>query len=98
LKEHTIVVSDSGDVDAIARLKPQDATTNPSLIYKAAGMKQYAKFIDDAVEYAKGDLSLAMVRVKEQKKYINIMQRKLRLIKEFLRIADSLELLVHLLW
>jgi transaldolase len=34
LKEYTIVVSDTGDVDAIKRLKPQDATTNPSLIYK----------------------------------------------------------------
>lgn len=62
LKEYTIVVADTGDVDAIKRLKPQDATTNPSLIYKAASMEQYAKLIDDAVEYAKGDLSLAMVR------------------------------------
>ena len=62
LKKHTIVVADTGDVDAIKRLKPQDATTNPSLIYKAAQMKQYAKLIDDAVEYAKGDLGLAMVR------------------------------------
>jgi transaldolase len=34
LKEYTIVVSDTGEVDAIKRLKPQDATTNPSLIYK----------------------------------------------------------------
>lgn len=34
LKEYTIVVSDTGDVEAIKRLKPQDATTNPSLIYK----------------------------------------------------------------
>ena len=34
LKEFTIVVSDTGDVEAIKRLKPQDATTNPSLIYK----------------------------------------------------------------
>jgi transaldolase len=34
LKEYTIVVSDTGDIEAIKRLKPQDATTNPSLIYK----------------------------------------------------------------
>jgi transaldolase len=61
LKEHTIVVADTGDVEAIARVKPQDATTNPSLITKAAGMPQYAKLIDDAIEYAKGDLALAMV-------------------------------------
>ena len=62
LKEHTIVVADTGEVEAIKRLKPQDATTNPSLITKAAGMKEYQKLIDDAVEYANGDLSLAMVR------------------------------------
>lgn len=61
LKEYTIVVADTGDVDSIARNKPQDATTNPSLIAKAAGMEEYHKFIDDAVEYAKGDLTLAMV-------------------------------------
>lgn len=61
LKEHTIVVCDTGDVDAIGRLKPQDATTNPSLIYKAAAMPQYSALIDDAVAYAKGDLGLAMV-------------------------------------
>jgi len=63
LKEHTIVVSDTGDVEAIKRLKPQDATTNPSLIYKAAAMEQYASLVDDAVKYAKGDLALAMDKV-----------------------------------
>eukprot|EP00539_Tryblionella_compressa_P009980 CAMPEP_0178791766 /NCGR_PEP_ID=MMETSP0745-20121128/8160_1 /TAXON_ID=913974 /ORGANISM="Nitzschia punctata, Strain CCMP561" /LENGTH=323 /DNA_ID=CAMNT_0020449899 /DNA_START=8 /DNA_END=979 /DNA_ORIENTATION=+ len=63
LKEHTIVVSDTGEIEAVKRIKPQDATTNPSLITKAAGMSQYAKLIDDAVEYAKGDLALAMDKV-----------------------------------
>jgi hypothetical protein len=61
LKEHTIVVCDTGDVAAIERLKPQDATTNPSLIYKAAGMPEYVGLIDDAITYGKGDLGLAMV-------------------------------------
>ena len=63
LKEYTIVVADTGDVDAIKRLKPQDATTNPSLIYKAAQMEQYASLIDDAVAYGKGDLAVTMVWV-----------------------------------
>mmetsp|Transcript_4562 Transcript_4562/g.11078 ORF Transcript_4562/g.11078 Transcript_4562/m.11078 type:complete len:329 (-) Transcript_4562:257-1243(-) len=63
LLEHTIIVADTGDVDAIAKIKPQDATTNPSLITKAAVMPEYQKFIDDAIEYAKGDLSLAMDKV-----------------------------------
>ena len=61
LKDYTIVVADTGDVNAIKRLKPKDATTNPSLIYKAAKMEEYASLIDDAVKYAKGDLGLAMV-------------------------------------
>ena len=61
LKEYTIVVADTGDVNAIKRLKPQDATSNPSLIYKAATMKEYASLVDDAVAYGKGDLGLIMV-------------------------------------
>jgi transaldolase len=61
LKDLTVCVADTGDVDAIKRLKPQDATTNPSLIYKAATMPQYAKLVDDAVAYGKGDLKIVMV-------------------------------------
>jgi len=60
LKDFTVVVSDTGDVDAIKRLKPQDATTNPSLIYKAASMPQYAHLVDDAIAYGKGDLAVIM--------------------------------------
>lgn len=60
LKELTVIVADTGDVDSIKRLKPQDATTNPSLIYKAATMSQYAKLVDDAVAYGKGDLETVM--------------------------------------
>lgn len=65
LKEHTIVVADSGDVDAIKKVTPQDATTNPSLIYKAAKMPQYSNLIDEAVVYGKGDLGLVMVRTRQ---------------------------------
>lgn len=60
LKEFTIVVADTGDVGAINRLKPQDATTNPSLIYQAAQMEQYSALVDDAITYGKGDLSTVM--------------------------------------
>ena len=63
LKDYTIVVADTGDIEAIKRLQPQDATTNPSLIYKAAQMPQYAHLIEDAIRYSKGDLKVAMVRV-----------------------------------
>ncbi|KAF1330135.1 Transaldolase, partial [Globisporangium splendens] len=54
LKEFTTVVADTGDFDSIAKYKPQDATTNPSLLYKAATMEQYAHLVDDAVAYGKG--------------------------------------------
>ncbi|KAF8305862.1 transaldolase [Clavulina sp. PMI_390] len=49
----TVVVSDSGDFESIAAYKPQDATTNPSLILAAANKPQYAHVIDTALKYAK---------------------------------------------
>jgi transaldolase len=49
----TTVVSDSGDFATIAKYKPQDATTNPSLILAAAKKPEYAKLIDVAVEEGK---------------------------------------------
>ncbi|KAI5464083.1 hypothetical protein BGZ63DRAFT_502882 [Mariannaea sp. PMI_226] len=49
----TVVVSDSGDFASIAKYKPQDATTNPSLILAASKKAEYAKLIDVAVEWAK---------------------------------------------
>ncbi|RKU44319.1 transaldolase [Coniochaeta pulveracea] len=49
----TVVVSDSGDFASIAKYKPQDATTNPSLILAASKKAEYANLIDKAVEYAK---------------------------------------------
>ncbi|GAA5840777.1 hypothetical protein JCM3766R1_000881 [Sporobolomyces carnicolor] len=53
LKKFTTVVSDSGDFESIAAYKPQDATTNPSLILAAVKDPKYAKVIDVAVDYAK---------------------------------------------
>ena len=52
LKHHTTVVADTGDIDAIHQYKPQDATTNPSLIYQAAQKPEYAGLLDDAIQYA----------------------------------------------
>ncbi|KAF7375128.1 Transaldolase [Mycena sanguinolenta] len=49
----TVVVSDSGDFETIDVYKPQDATTNPSLILAAANKPGYAKLIDNAVQYGK---------------------------------------------
>jgi len=52
LKEITTVVADTGDIDSIARYKPTDATTNPSLLLKAAQMPQYAHLVHGAVDFA----------------------------------------------
>src|SRR5262245_65560111 len=52
LKRHTTVVADTGDIDSINQYKPQDATTNPSLIYQAAQKPEYAELLDDAIQYA----------------------------------------------
>ncbi|MFB6319564.1 transaldolase [Saccharicrinis sp. FJH54] len=53
LKQFTKVVADTGDFGSIKNYKPQDATTNPSLILKASQNEQYAKLIDEAAEFAK---------------------------------------------
>ena len=53
LKQHTTVVADTGDIDAIALHQPQDATTNPSLLWKAARMPQYAALVKSAVDAGK---------------------------------------------
>ena len=53
LRELTVVVADTGDIDAIRQYKPEDATTNPSLILSAAALPQYAALIDEAIAYGK---------------------------------------------
>ncbi|UVL60039.1 transaldolase [Pseudomonas sp. B21-032] len=59
LKQFTTVVADTGDIDAISRLKPVDATTNPSLLLKAAAMPGYAELLQQSVAHSKGDVGLA---------------------------------------
>lgn len=53
LKSVTTVVADTGDINAIKKYTPTDATTNPSLIYSAAQMPEYESLIKDAIEYGK---------------------------------------------
>ena len=53
LRGMTVVVADTGDIDAIKQYQPQDATTNPSLILSASALPQYAALIDEAIAYAK---------------------------------------------
>ncbi len=53
LKQFTDVVADTGDIEAIRLYKPLDATTNPSLVYKAAQMPQYQDLLTSAINASK---------------------------------------------
>lgn len=60
LRALTDVVADTGDIDAIAKFKPMDATTNPSLILAAAQMPAYKPIVTAALKEANGDMSRAV--------------------------------------
>ncbi len=53
LREMTVVVADTGDFESIEKFKPQDATTNPSLLSAAAAMPQYQPIVDRVLQEAK---------------------------------------------
>ena len=59
LREMTVVVSDTGDIQAIETYKPRDATTNPSLITAASQMPQYQGIVDDTLKGARESLGSA---------------------------------------
>jgi transaldolase len=52
LRRHSVIVADTGDIDSIARFRPQDATTNPSLILKAAQDPRYQRIVQAAIAAA----------------------------------------------
>lgn len=55
LREMTVVVADTGDIKAIEKFKPRDATTNPSLITAAAQMPEYQSIVDGTLQQAQKD-------------------------------------------
>lgn len=57
LRKMTVVVADTGDFESIAQYQPRDATTNPSLIYKAAQMPHYKALLEEAVASAQSETS-----------------------------------------
>ncbi len=57
LRKLTTVVADTGEIDAIKKYQPEDATTNPSLILKAAQIEEYAPLIEQSIAYAKAQSS-----------------------------------------
>lgn len=59
LRTLSSVVADTGDIEAIARFQPMDATTNPSLLLKAAALPAYAPLVDAALAQASGEDRIA---------------------------------------
>jgi len=55
LRQHSLVVADTGDIDAVARWKPQDATTNPSLLLTSAQDPRYRPLVERAMADGEGD-------------------------------------------
>src|SRR5438067_6320290 len=60
LRQYSLVVADTGDIEAVARWKPQDATTNPSLLLTSAQDPRFRHIIDAAIREARGDTAAAM--------------------------------------
>jgi hypothetical protein len=56
LRKYTVVVADTGDIDSMEKFRPQDATTNPSLIATAAQMPQYQPIVDGVLQEARKEL------------------------------------------
>ena len=56
LRQYTVVVADTGDMEAMEKFHPQDATTNPSLITAAAQMPQYQPIVDGVLKDARNQL------------------------------------------
>src|SRR5919204_1527343 len=60
LRQYSLVVADTGDIEAVARWKPQDATTNPSLLLTAAQDPRFQHLVSAAITEARGDTATAM--------------------------------------
>jgi len=73
LKRMTTVVADTGDIEAIAKFFPQDATTNPSLLLKAASLSNYQTLLTDAVSWAKSQSSDAEQQVTDAADKLSVL-------------------------
>jgi transaldolase len=63
LRAYTVVVADTGDIEAMEQFRPQDATTNPSLITAAAQLPQYQPIVDDVLLAARKELGASATDV-----------------------------------
>lgn len=82
LRKLTTVVADTGDIEAMHQYQPEDATTNPSLILKAAQISSYAPLIDDAIAYAKQQSNTKQQQIEDacDKLAVNIGKEILKII------------------
>jgi transaldolase len=60
LRKHSLVVADTGDIDAVARWKPQDATTNPSLLLTSAEDPRFRSVVEQSISQGQGDADVSM--------------------------------------
>lgn len=82
LKQYTVVVADTGDINSIKQYQPRDATTNPSLMLKAAQMPEYDALFQDALSYGKkiGVTTEQKVSLALDKLYVNFGREILKII------------------
>ncbi|MBT1450436.1 transaldolase [Glaciecola sp. XM2] len=72
LRALTTVVADTGDIEAIKKYQPVDATTNPSLLLKAAALPQYENLITAAIEYGKSQAYESAQQIKKTCDYLAV--------------------------
>ncbi|MCL1144885.1 transaldolase [Shewanella sp. 10N.261.52.F9] len=65
LKPFTTIVADTGDIEAIKRYQPEDATTNPSLILKASEIPEYSALIENAITWAKSQSDVLAQQIED---------------------------------
>jgi len=81
LKRHSVVVADSGDIDAVARWKPQDATTNPSLLLAVAENERYRHLVEDALGFGKKSGAERRTEATMEKLFVNFGAEILKHVK-----------------
>ncbi|HUX43725.1 MAG TPA: transaldolase family protein, partial [Terracidiphilus sp.] len=85
LRKYTVVVADTGDIEAMEKFRPQDATTNPSLITAAAQMPQYQSIVDGVLmnarkELGEGESDLAVANLAFQRLAIAFGEKILEIV------------------
>ena len=73
LKQQSVVVADTGDIDAIKQYQPEDATTNPSLLLKAAQLEIYKPLLKEAITWAKQQSATAEQQIIDASDMLSVL-------------------------